>query len=250
MDVEAHAPNDHRTVQYRELRAEAEQEQHEARIQQQPARAHHQKKTEVTPAVAPAAQVWRAAATVRRQRRRNLGHAESGELGLDHHLARELHARRDQVQAADRFPVEPAEAAVEIADVRAEQKASDERQHRIAEITMERGHCARCDSARESIAHHQLVTATQPLDERLQAAEIVAVVGTAPDTVAAAGAPESSTQRATVTPLLDVHDTRPCGSREPLRAVGRAIVRDEYLAIDPRSRYECTRLGDTAGDGR
>src|SRR5262249_58334719 len=95
----------------------AEQEQHEPRIEEQPARAEKKQKAQVPPAVSPAAQMGRPASAVGVERGRNFGDAPAGEGRPDDQLARELHARGPEIERHYGLPVEAAQAAVEIDDL-------------------------------------------------------------------------------------------------------------------------------------
>src|SRR5205823_13037809 len=122
----------------------------------------------VEPSVAPTAQIRRASAAVRQQRSGNSGEAPSRERGLDHQLARELHPPGPQVKRPDGVAVKAAQAAMEVADRRAEQQAPYEAEHRVAEIAMQQRHGALADAALEPVAHDQGVAFAQPCNKALQ----------------------------------------------------------------------------------
>src|SRR6516164_11401085 len=104
------------------------------------------------PAVAPAAQVRRTAAAVLGERGGDLGDLLVREGGLHHHLAGELHAGRLEAELDGAVPPEAPQAAVEVADLAAEEQAADEGEHRIAEVTVQGRHCAGGDTALEAVA--------------------------------------------------------------------------------------------------
>ena len=79
-----------------------------------------------------------------------------GQGRLDDHLAGELHAGRLQVERDHAVPAEAAQAAVEVADLAAEEQPADEGEHRVAEVAVQRRHRARLDAALEAVAHHQV----------------------------------------------------------------------------------------------
>ena len=58
---------------------EAQEQRCDAGIEEEPARAVEEKKAQVTPAIAPGAEVGRAVAAVGRERRRDFGHTQTGE---------------------------------------------------------------------------------------------------------------------------------------------------------------------------
>ena len=186
------------------------------------------------PAVAPGAQVGRARAQVRRERRRNLGDLQLAQGRLDDHLAGELHAGALQVERRQDLPAEAAQAAVEVADRAGEEQAADEAQHRVAEVAVQEGHRAVLDAAAEAVAHDQVVAGPQALDEGFDVAEVVAAVGVAHDHVAAVGGFEAAHQRRPVALGGDVHDPRAEPAGDLLGAVGAAVVGDHDLADGAR----------------
>jgi acetyl-CoA carboxylase carboxyltransferase component/pyruvate/2-oxoglutarate dehydrogenase complex dihydrolipoamide acyltransferase (E2) component len=113
--VERHARNRARTRQQQCEQRGAGSDQRESRIEEEPARAEQQQEAQVPPAVAPAAQMRRAAAPVGRERRRHLGDREPEQRRLHHHLRGELHPDRAQIEALDRVAPEAAQTAVEVA---------------------------------------------------------------------------------------------------------------------------------------
>ncbi len=82
-------------------------------IEEEPARAVHKKKAQVTPAIAPGAEVRRVAAAVGREGGGHLGDFHLQEAGLHDHFAGEFHAGGSQVHAPKLF-AEGADAAMEI----------------------------------------------------------------------------------------------------------------------------------------
>ena len=203
----------------------------------------------MAPAVAPAAKMRRPAAPVGRECGRDLGDAQVSQARLDHHFAGELHAGGVQVQAADRRAVEPAQPAVEVADRDSEEQPADAAQHRIAQVAMQRRHGAGRDAALETIAHHQLVAAPKRLDEGVERAEIVAVVGVAHDHEAAAGGRDAAHQRASVTLVRDRHHAGAETLGNALGPVGAAVVGDQDLSGDLAARHIGQGLLDADADG-
>src|SRR5215831_4525735 len=102
----------------------------------------------------------------------NFGDTPAGKGGLDHQLARELHARRPEIERHDRLPVEAAQPAVEVAHSRAKEESPDEAQHRVAEVAMQWRHRARTYPAFEPVPHDQGVPRAQALDECIQSRKI------------------------------------------------------------------------------
>jgi hypothetical protein len=177
-------------------------------IVEQPVRRECQQKLQVQPAVAPAAQVRRAGAPVRAERRRDLGHLQTHDRGLDHHLGGELHPRRVQLEPEDGLTRETAQAAMEITDRRAEEHAPDRRKNGIAEVPVQGRHGAGRDPALEAVAHDQVGPAAEFFDEGVQPREIVAVVAVAHDDVAPAGGGDAGTERGTVALDRDIDHAR------------------------------------------
>jgi hypothetical protein len=197
------------------------------------------------PAVAEAAQVWGPAAPVGPQRCGHLADAQTHQATLHHHLAGELHARRAQVQAEDRVAAERAQTAVEVAHRGAEEQSADERQHRVADVAVQPRHRPGLDAAGETVAHHQIVAGAQPVEERPEGGEVVAVVGIAHRHIGAARRGDPADQRRAVAPLGHRHHPGALGLGERLRAVGAAVVGHQHLAGDPGRFEELACLAHT-----
>src|SRR5581483_5678451 len=115
------------------------------RIQEEPTRRVEQQETEMTPTVAPRAEMGRSIAAVGRERRGHLGHAQVVELRFDDHLARELHAGRTKIEDVEGAATKAADAAMQIVDVDAEEETSDARENRVADVPILPRHRARFD---------------------------------------------------------------------------------------------------------
>src|SRR5262245_13667011 len=98
------------------------------------------------PAVAEAAQVWRAIAAIGAERRRHFADLLPLQAGLDDHLAGELHAWSGQAKLLVGILAETAQAAVRVADRRTEEQVQDAGQHGIADVAVQPGHGARLDA--------------------------------------------------------------------------------------------------------
>ena len=142
----------------------------------------------MAPAVAPGAQVRRAAAAVRAQRRRHLGDAQAVQRRLDDHLAGELHAGGAQAKRQDgsrgrsragrsgsRRPAMP------------KKQPADAREHRVADVAVQRtaSRRARCRPG-SGCPSRARCPARSSSTKRVERREVVAVVGVAHDDVAAA----------------------------------------------------------------
>src|SRR5436853_3552097 len=125
MNVEPCAEKTQRGEIQRRGQRHAKAEQCEPRIEKQPSRAEEKQQAKMPPAIAPAAQMRRTATPVGMKRSRHFGDSPSGERCLHHELARELHSGGAEVQRADRFAIEGAQAAVEIAHPDAKQQSAD-----------------------------------------------------------------------------------------------------------------------------
>src|SRR5688572_10444245 len=150
------------------------------------------------PAVAPASEVWRTAPSVSRERRRYLGHPKRSQRSLRDHLAGELHSRSAKAETKDGVAPEATHAAVEIPYGTTEEQSSHRGQDRVAEIAVQGRHRARSDAALKSIAHHKVETLAKLDDERLQAGQVVAVVGIRHDHESAAGCLDAALKRGAV----------------------------------------------------
>jgi hypothetical protein len=158
--------------------------------------------------------------------------------GFDDHFAGELHAGGAQVEAFVGVDGEGADAAVEVADGRAEEPAAEEAEHRVAEISVQRRHSAGTDAAAEAIAHHEFGApgAIRPIaelgEEARRVRKVVAVVGVGHQHVVAAGGEDAGVERGAVAADGHGDEARPVSFSDRLGAVGRAIVRNNDFAGD------------------
>jgi hypothetical protein len=128
-------------------------------------------------------------------------------------------------------------------------KPSDEAEHRVAEIPVQRRHRPRRDTAGEPVAHHQVRALPQFVNERHQVGEVIAVVGVAHDDVLAAGRDDAAHQRVAVALLADRHDPGARVGRQLLAAVGAAVVGDNHLAANSARGQESNSLADARRHG-
>src|SRR5271155_4020872 len=70
---------------------------------------------------------------------------------------------------------------MKISNLGVKERATDQTEHRIAEIPMKKRHCAAGDAAGKAITHDQIGAVSQSGEERIQPEEIVAVVGVSHD---------------------------------------------------------------------
>src|SRR5207253_9855727 len=92
----------------------ARAEQCETWIEKEGARAEQQKEAQTAPAIAPAAQMRRSVAPIRRERRRHLRNAEFVYRRFDHHFEREFHPRRGEAERPDGLASKPTQPTIEI----------------------------------------------------------------------------------------------------------------------------------------
>ena len=125
---------------------------------------------------------------------------------------------------------------------------------------MERRHRAVANSAEKAVADDQIGARPKPLEERHQGHEIIAAVGVAHRDIGSARRGDAAAQRRAVAALGDGNDARAAGDGDRDRAVGRAIVGDDYLAAhavgvkeavgavdDLRQRFRLVEAGDDDG---
>src|SRR5687768_2298487 len=179
-----------------------------------------------------------AVASVAMQRGGHFRDAPADERRLYDELAGELHSRGAEVERTNGSAIESAQSAMEIAHPGAKEKASDEAEHRIAEVAVQRGHRPPPDAALEPVAHHQQVALAQLVHERVEVAEVVAVIGIAHDDEPAACHRDAGSERRTVTALGHCYDAGARGPREPGRLVRGAVVGNQNFSFDAGTLQE------------
>src|SRR6266849_2919815 len=113
------------------------------------------------------------------QDHRDLGDPHSLQRGLDHHLARKLHAGRTEPHPLVSVFRKCPEATVRIADGSVEEDPADARQDRIANVLVGPRHRTGLDAAKESVADHKVIALPKPGDEWRDRGEVIAGVGVA-----------------------------------------------------------------------
>ena len=141
----------------------------------------------MAPAVAPSAEVGRAATSIGCESGGDLGEAEIGERGFNDHLAGELHTRGAEVEVENGFATEGADAAVEVADWDAEEEAAKVTQDGISQIFVKRRHGSGLDFTAEAVAHDEVVALLESFEEMGELTEIVGCVGVGHENIFAAG---------------------------------------------------------------
>jgi hypothetical protein len=137
----------------------------------------------------------------------------------------------------------------QFADLGVEEQPADEREHRGAEVAVQRWHRAGRYPALEPVAHHQVGALAQLGHVRHQVAEVVAVVGVAHDHVLAPGGENAAHQGIAVALVADRDDAGAGVGRELLAAVGGAVVGQHHFAVHPAVGEELHGLGHAGGHG-
>jgi hypothetical protein len=170
------------------------------------------------------------------------------EGGLDHHLAGELHPGGGQVQAEDRLAPEGAQPAVEVPDPAVEEEPAEPAQQGIADDPVAPGHGRWLDAAPKAIAHDQVVSLAELLDQSWDGSEVVALIGVDDDDVLAPGCLDASTQGAAIATLRDLDDAGVAVPGDLDRAVGAPVVGDDDLTAE--SGGSEASLGDVNARGQ
>src|SRR5271166_2976567 len=113
---------------------------------------------------------------------------------------------------------------MEVAAGTTEQCAAKAGQNRIPEIPVQFWHRARPNPAPKPIPHYKIVARAQVLDERLELAEVVAVIAIAHDNELTKRALNTSSQRTSVTACFHEDYARTVGARDGLRPVRAAVI--------------------------
>ena len=112
------------------------------------------------------------------------------------------------------------------------QEIQDSRHQGIAKVTVQPRHGARPDAAPESIAHDQVVSLPQTLDEELHMTEVIRVVGVAHNDESAVSSRNSCLQGVTISASFHLNDPGPMRPGNLGGAVRTSVVSDDYLALD------------------
>ncbi len=154
------------------------------------------------------------------------------EAGLDHHLRREFHAGASLVEPAVKLFCEPAQAAIDIMDRRAEPDSRHGREHGISPPPVQERHGRFFDAAparRQPAAKHERVAGAQLFHKPAQIAEVVTVVRIPHDDECPARRLDAAHQRRPVAFFRDIHDTRAAVEGYLPGAVGAAVVGQDHL---------------------
>ena len=116
-----------------------------------------------------------------------------------------------------------------------EEQAADAGEHRVADVLVLPGHRSRRDPAEKAVAHHEIHADAQLLDERIEPAEVVAVVSVAHDDVAAASVLRAVIQSGPVATLGHMNDSSALSLRDLWRAVRGSVVRHDHFPSKPKT---------------
>jgi len=205
MDVETDSGDHHRAGQEHQGQDCSDREQDQARVQEQPAWTEKEHEAQVAPTVPPGAQVRRPRSSVWAQDDWDFGDLHSLEGRFDHHLARELHSGRAEVQLGVGVFAKASKTAVHVAHGGVKEKPADRGEHWVADPAMGPDHRALLDLTRETVSHDEVMAFAQTIDERPDRAEVVTVVRVAHDHELTAGRVDAADERAAVSLTHDVH---------------------------------------------
>ena len=153
------------------------------------------------------------------QRDRDLAHVELLARRANHHLGRELHPDRPQVEDREDVAANRAHPAVRVVDVRAMQDVEEAREDRVADAAQPAAsRPARCSPSGCPITSS--APSSSSLDERRDLAEVVGEVGVDHDDVVAPRGREAGEVGAAVAAARLVDDHRAGGAASsPLPSV-------------------------------
>src|SRR6202035_1036192 len=110
-------------------------------------------------------------------------------------------------------------------------------------------HRALLDPACEAVAHDQVVTEPQTLEDWRNLTEVVALVGVAHDDEATRRCRDTAPNRRAVSGFIDGDDLGSVGEGNLLRTIGAAVVRNQDLRAEIQLRDRSTGTVDTFADG-
>ena len=161
---------------------------------------------------------------------RDLAHAQVAPERLEHHLRRELHPRRMEVERLERAPPGGAHAAMGVGDLHTEEEVEKPGEDRVPDVAVEPRHRLAVDRALKPRADHQVVAVSEPLDEGRELAERICAIRVRHHDVLALRVGQAGEVGAAVAGPLLADDSRAVVRRDPGRVVGRSIVHDDHLA--------------------
>ena len=200
-----------------------------------------QQEAQVAPPVAEAGELGFPAARVVLDRQLLDGQVLLGRA--DDHLRGELHAGGAQVEAGQHVAADGAHAAVGVLDARAEEEVEHPGEHGVAHVAVQPGHGARVDVV-HPVAHHQLGTAVEAVDEAGDVLEVVGEVGVEHHDVLALCRREAGQVCAAVAAARLVDHAGAGGLGQGGAAVLGAVVGHDHLA----AQVVLLQHGPCAGD--
>jgi|GEM_PF-2090456 len=120
---------------------------------------------------------------------------------------------------------------MEITNRHPKEKSPDKAEHWITQIFVQKGHGAGLNATAKTISHYQLIALAQRINKCIQLGKVIAVIRIAHDDKLASGILNSRHQCRTIPALRNMHHTRTKSQCNVLRSVGRAVIRDQYLAL-------------------
>jgi hypothetical protein len=147
-----------------------------------------------------------------------------------------------------------------VMDGSTEEKVEDAGEQGVAYVAVQPGHSPRKDPSLEAIAHDEVVSAAQALEERKQSAEVVRVIRVAHDDEATLSGSDAGLEGAAVTAVLGVDYAGAVGACDVGRTIGTAVVgyddltpHPQLLEGPPRFVYaatDCVRFVEAGHDYR
>ena len=97
---------------------------------------------------------------------------------------------------------------MEVTHIAPEEDAANRGEHRVAQVAVQWRHGTGGDPTAKAVAHHQIGTGTELIEEELEPGKVVAIIGIAHDHVAPAGSADASHECAAVAAVSG--DRQPC----------------------------------------
>ena len=113
---------------------------------------------------------------------------------------------------------------------------------------MQRWHRSGPDSPAKAVADDHGVTRSQGFHEGIELRKVIADIGIGHDHESTASRLDTANQRTSVSLAFNVNDTRARHLSQFDRAIGRAVIRNQYLCADTGTPNEVVGLADTDGD--
>src|SRR5262245_40287896 len=167
------------------------------------------------------------------ERDRDFGYAGIIETRLDNHLSSEFPSSASLVQTFIQLSGKTPQPTVDIVDGRSKPTSRHQREHWIAPPSVQKRHCPRHDAptaAGHSASLNKIISFTQLINELWDFPEIVTIVRITHNNELTACGIDSTHQRLAITPRFDVDNLRTLRTRNRLRPIGAAVIRNDHLA--------------------